>query len=445
MAFGEMMIHNYRFLIKQNAPVGGMYFFNEPICLIVDRALIKQVLTKDFPSFSGHGSYHQKKDVLTMNLFSIDGDYWKYMRTKLTPTFTSGKMKMMFETITEKIPNLENIVFKYAETNEAFAIKDVVARFTTDIIGTCGFGIECDSMGDANNDFRKYGKVALKNINLKGFLTSLLPWDLLANLGFRFYGREVSNFFSEIVTNTIKYREESKIFRKDFMHLMVEMKHQKVDSGYAITDEEIIAQCFVFFLGGFETSSTTMTFALLCLAQNQDIQEKMRQEINDQLSASNGKLTYDAIMTMPYLDKVVNETLRMYPPFSFLPRTCTKTFKVPNTNLVIEKGIRLLIPVMGVQMNPEFYPNPEIFDPERFSSENRSSRPDFTFLPFGEGPRMCIGLRFGLMQTKLGLVTLLRKFKFTINEKTTLPIRMDPEEVMLSVKGDVWLNATKVD
>lgn len=92
----------------------------------------------------------------------------------------------------------------------------------------------------------------------------------------------------------------------------------------------------------------------------------------------------------------------MYPPFSFLPRTCTKTFKVPNTNLVIEKGIRLLIPIMGVQMNPEFYPNPDIFDPERFSSENRSSRPDFTFLPFGEGPRMCIGLfRFGKFIEKL--------------------------------------------
>lgn len=64
---------------------------------------------------------------------------------------------------------------------------------------------------------------------------------------------------------------------------------------------------------------------------------------------------------------------------------------MPNSNLVIEKGIRLLIPTMGVQINPEFYPDPDIFDPERFSSENKASRPYFTFLPFGEGPRMCIG------------------------------------------------------
>lgn len=81
----------------------------------------------------------------------------------------------------------------------------------------------------------------------------------------------------------------------------------------------------------------------------------------------------------------------MYPPLCFLPRTCNKTFKVPNSNIVIENGMQVFMPIIGLQRDPEFYPNPEIFDPERFNTKNKSTRPDFTYLPFGEGPRMCTG------------------------------------------------------
>lgn len=87
----------------------------------------------------------------------------------------------------------------------------------------------------------------------------------------------------------------------------------------------------------------------------------------------------------------LSETLRKYPPLPILNRICTKEYKVPGTDTVLEKGVRVMIPVMGIQRDPEYYPDPETFDPDRFSEENRKNIKPFTFIPFGDGPRVCIG------------------------------------------------------
>lgn len=307
MAMSELLLEQYWYLKNHNVPAGGMYFFNKPICLVVDRTLIKQILIQEFKSFNAHGIYHHKNEPLSMNLFAIDGDYWKYIRTKMTPAFSSGKGKMMFEAMLNKSEILESIISKHAKTNNPIAVQDLVTRFTIDIIGTCGFGIECNSMQEQNNKFEKCAERVVKNSNFQWFMVSVMPWNLLGNLGFSYFGKESGKFFGNLVKATIKYREENKTSRKDFIQLMIEMKHKPDEkNGYTITDEEIIAQCFVFFVGGFETTATTLTFALFSLAQHQDIQDKLREEINTQLSIADGKLTYDTVMGLPYLDQVVN-------------------------------------------------------------------------------------------------------------------------------------------
>lgn len=307
MAMSELLLEQYWYLKNQNVPAGGMYFFNKPYCIVVDRTLIKQILTKEFKSFNTHGLYHHKNEPLSMNLFSLDGDYWKYVRTKITPSLSSGKVRMMFEAMWNKSELLENIIAKHAKTNNPIGIQDLVARFTIDIIGTCGFGIECNSMQEQNNEFVKCAKRVVKNSSFQWFMVSVMPWNLLGNLGFSYFGKEPGKFFRNLVTEAIKYREKNKTPRKDFMQLMVEMKNKPDEkNGYTLTEEEIIAQCFVFFLGGFETTATTLAFALLSLAQNQDIQDKLREEINTQLSIDHGKFTYDSVIALPYLDQVIN-------------------------------------------------------------------------------------------------------------------------------------------
>jgi len=206
---------------------------------------------------------------------------------------------------------------------------------------------------------------------------------------------------------------------------------------------EIAAQVFVFFVAGFETSATTASFALYELALNPEVQDTLRNEIDQVLAKHGGKATYEALAEMNYLTQTIDETLRKYPPFPTLSRKCTKTYTLPGTDIKIEPETSVIVPVLGIHRDPEIYPDPMKFDPERFTPENKASRHHFSYLPFGEGPRNCIASRFGMMQTRLGLVTLLSKYEVSVSEKTPILIEYVPKAIVLAVKGGLPLKITK--
>jgi cytochrome P450 family 6 len=139
------------------------------------------------------------------------------------------------------------------------------------------------------------------------------------------------------------------------------------------------------------------------------------------------------------------ETLRKYPAFPAIPRRCNEDYKIPNTDIVLKKGVDLIISISGLHYDPEYYPNPEVFDPERFSGENKNSRPAFTWIPFGEGPRACIGLRFALLQSKVGLVTLLKNYNIKLNQNTKLPLKFEKLTFITITEGRIWFDVERID
>ncbi|CAG9859765.1 unnamed protein product [Phyllotreta striolata] len=458
----KAMARLYKAAKARGEKYAGFYVLVTPQFIPLDPELLKCILQTNFDHFTNHGFYvNEEGDPLSGHLFNLEDDKWRNLRAKLTPTFTSGKMKMMFQTMVDCTKGLEEMLNECAAVNEPVDIKEVLGRFTTDIIGSVAFGIEINSMKNPDTDFRKYGKYIFEanfrqRLNL--IILNTFPRWFVKAVGFKLTRKEIESFFINVVKNTVEYREKNNIYRKDFMHLLIQLKnmgkvlgdneetlkgnHKNVSEGLSLN--EISAQAFVFFIAGFETSATTMTFALLELAQNQDIQEKLRQEIKHVLKKHDDKLTYDAIMEMSYLDKVISETLRKHPPVNQLPRGCSKDFQVPNSDLVIKSNMMVTIPVLDIHNDPEYYPNPEKFDPERFNEENIASRPPCTYLPFGEGPRTCIGLRFGKLQAKVGLCSVLSGFNVTLNEKTNLPIEYS-RNFVLTVKDDVWLNLERLN
>lgn len=108
------------------------------------------------------------------------------------------------------------------------------------------------------------------------------------------------------------------------------------------------------------------------------------------------------------------------------------------------KGTFVIVPAVAFHNDPEYFPDPDKFDPERFNEENKSTRHSFAFLPFGEGPRNCCGIRFGMLQTKLGLAFLLQNLRFKISSKTQIPIKIDNVSLLLLPEGGVWLNVCRV-
>lgn len=301
--------------MKGKGIIGGIYMFYNPMAIVLKPDLIKHILIKDFNNFNHRGVYHnQKDDPISGHLFALEGEQWKNLRTKLSPTFTSGKLKMMFETILKVTQEFTEYVSEYAVIGANIEMKDILARYTTDIIGTCAFGLECNSLRNPDSEFRRIGKRALELEPLealKVFVVSAMPAGLAHKLGLITTPKEVSKFFLGTIHETIEYREKNKVERNDFMNLLIQLKnHGKFTDEDKelgkITLDEIAAQCFVFFLAGFETSSSTMTFCLFELAQNAIIQERLREEIMAVIAKHDNQLSYEAAMEMPYLDQVIN-------------------------------------------------------------------------------------------------------------------------------------------
>lgn len=387
------------------------------------------------------GTYvNEEVDPISAHLFSLSGFKWKNLRSKLTPTFTSGKMKMMFPTLLKCGEQMEEELFKLSKNKKPFDIKEIAGKYTTDVIGSCAFGIDCNSFKDPESEFRTQAKKVFQVSpldNLKGFIAFTCP-DLAKSFGLRLSGKDVSNFFMRLTKKNIDYRENTGFFRKDFMEILLELKKNG-----ELNINEVAAQSFLFFIAGYETSSTTISFCLFELARNQDIQNKVREEIEMVLKENSEKITYAALSEMKYLHMVVEETLRKYPPLPLLNRQCVKDYKFPD-GTVLNKGDDVMIPVYSMHYDPLFYSEPEKFDPERFKEDVKQLRHPYTYLPFGEGPRNCIGLRFGMMQTKVGLICTLKNFKLSLSADTQLPLVMDPMSFLMSCKSGIWLDAEKI-
>ncbi|KAG5877315.1 hypothetical protein JTB14_034374 [Gonioctena quinquepunctata] len=431
---GEFFRDIYFHLKSKGLRHGGIYIFAKPMYVVADLELVKRVLQTDFANFNSHGMYTNKRDPVSCHIFNLEKSEWRNMRLKMTPTFTSAKMKMMFQTLVECTIPLEKQLEKCVKANHV-DLYDIIVRFTTDIIGSCAFGLEINSLTNENSEFRKYGKMIFEKsilAHFKGLTTAfIIPHWICRAFNVQLTKRSIADFFQSTVMDTIKYREENNIKRNDFMHLMIQQK-EKVEAGIEpVTDAEIVAQCYLFFIGGFETSSKTLSFLSYELAKNMNIQERTRKEIVEVLAKHDNKITYEGVMEMNYLESVICETLRKYPPLPFLFRQCTKDYKVPDSDLVIEEGTTVQIPIFGIHYDPEIYPDPEKFDPDRFSVENKKYRSNFSWLPFGDGPRICLGQRFGMMQVKMGLITLLRNYKLLVNKKMAEHPILSKEHVLL--------------
>ncbi|XP_043496163.1 probable cytochrome P450 6a14 [Polistes fuscatus] len=446
--FGEIYLKN------KSHPFVGVYSLFKPNLVIIDPNLIRFVLTKEFASFHDRGLYcNEKVDPLTGHLFFLPGQKWRNLRVRLTPTFTSGKIKNMFDTVQENGLLLENFLEKKARNNNEIDLKEIFSCLFTDIIMSIAFGISCNSLENPKSEFRYWGK---KVFEPRPIINTLMVFgsQILDLFSIPFIDKGVSRFFLNAFEETVKYREAHNIVRKDFLDLIMQL----MKNGYIKSDEEKrtdlvndtpkevqkftmpegAAQAFVYFLAGFETSSSAVTFCLYELALNPDVQKKTQEEI-DRVLEKHGGISYNAINEMTYLNMVVSETLRKYPPLPFLNRETLKDTELPNSNVVIPKGTPIIIPLLGLHNDPDIYPEPEKFIPERFTDENIRARHQYTYLPFGEGPRICIGMRFALVQTKVALTNALQKFTYSPGPKTPSKLKFLPGSITLNTKGGLYL------
>ncbi|XP_043482165.1 probable cytochrome P450 6a14 [Leptopilina heterotoma] len=419
---------------------GGLYTFHKPCLMIADLDLVKMVLTEKFQHFHDRGLYcNETVDPLSGHIFFLSGQKWENLRAKLTPIFTSEKLEGMFGIFKEKSDHLCFTLESHKQ--KIIEVKDIMARYTTDVIFTTAFGANPNSLDNPKSKFRYYGKKLFELSSTKTALAFYAP-SIMDFLKIPLNDRSCSEFFMRIFTETFEHRVKNNIRRKDFLGYLIQLVNyghlEEVDAETSkiadsldgkITFMEAAAQAFLYFVGGFETSSATISHCLYELSVHQEIQEKVREEIKFALE-KHGELSYDSLNSMPYLHQCVSETMRLYPGLTFFNRKCTKDIDLPTTNLHVKKGVDVVIPVLGIHLDPEIYPDPLKFDPERFTPENIAARHSYAYLPFGEGPRICIGMKFGYTQTKVALVNVLNKFQVTLGPNTPVPLVINPKSIV---------------
>lgn len=231
-SIGEQVTYLYNELKKTGETYAGIYMFARPTLLVLDPELCRNVMSKDFQNFYARGTYFNLKDEpLTGHLLNLNGNYWKNIRSKLSPSFTAGKMKMMFDIVVAQSEELEKLFDKHAEAGKMLEAKDIMSRLLTDVIGSCAFGIDCNSLVDVNNEFRTHSRKISENTFwdvLKIQFANQYP-RLFSMLGMKRLSKDTSDFFMRIVRETIKYRETNNVSRNDFLQLLMEMKSNDND------------------------------------------------------------------------------------------------------------------------------------------------------------------------------------------------------------------------
>lgn len=297
--------------LKSYGAFVGLYFFTRPAILLTDLDMIKRVFVKDFDHFVDHGNYYNEKDdPISATLFNVNEESWRRLRASLSPTFTASKLKTFFPNVLEIVDtNLIRAMDGLVEEQpRGFPVQDLMSRLTTDIIGDVAFGLKCNSFEDPTNEFRRMGTLSFKRTiyrTLKINFITLFP-RLARTMRIKRIHPEVAAFYSAIVSKTVEYREKNGIVRNDFLNLLMGLKNDPKGEEDRLTLLQVIAQSFLFFTAGFETSSTTLTMCLYELAVHEEIQEKARKHIEDMLKKHNGELTYEVVHEMKYLDNVLH-------------------------------------------------------------------------------------------------------------------------------------------
>uniref|UniRef100_T1PE28 Cytochrome P450 n=1 Tax=Musca domestica TaxID=7370 RepID=T1PE28_MUSDO len=439
---------------RMTGPFFGFYWFTKPSAVIVDPQLVKRILIKDFSKFSARGMFHNTEDdPLSGQLFNLDGPKWRNMRVQLTPAFTSGKMKMIFPTMVKISEEVVQVLREDAGQSQTIEIWDLMARFTSDVIGRCAFGIETNSLKNPKSEFRTMGRKGM--IEQRGGVLGVAFRLNFPQLAQKLHCKEtmpdVEKYFMDLIGETVKYREENNIRCNDFMDMLIDLKNKplmKSDTGeelIRLSFGEIAAQAYLFLLAGYETSASSLAFILYELARHEEIQERVRNEISEVLGKHNQEFSYECMRELTYMEQVINETLRIHSIAPFLNRVASEDYPVPDhPNYVIRKGMPVLIPIEAIQNDERYFPQPKVFDPENFSAEKVAQRDSILHLPFGDGPRNCIGVRFGKMQIFVGLVVLLRNFKFSVCQETPIPMVYSKQGIILCPGKGVPLKVEKL-
>ncbi|XP_063415463.1 cytochrome P450 3A6-like isoform X1 [Mytilus trossulus] len=427
-------------LVKKYGRCFGIYQGLVPTLVISDPETIKEVMVKEFSNCPNRRNVLPSRNELKHSLIHLRDDHWRFIRNTLLPTFSSGKMRALNPIFKRSYEQLVENLKPKAEAGEPIEFKQVFGAYTMDIIASAGFGLDVDSQKNPENKFTKYAKM-LFDFKFSRLIILIMAFPSV-DIIFNWFNispnnnRTIMDFFKSVVKTAIGMRNETDQKPKDLLQMMLNAHNDKDVNDYeavhqyekdpekwkkrGLTLDEITGNAILFLLVGYDTTASALTFVTYCLATNPDCQEKLIKEIDSVLGKDCPN--YDNIQKMDYLDRVFSETLRLYAPGGRTGRNVEKEMIV--NGYKIPKNAEIMIPIHAIHRDPEFWEEPDKFDPERFTPENKAKRHPYCYLPFGHGPRSCIGMRLAQVEAKYALVYILQHYRFKTCAETEIPLQL---------------------
>jgi cytochrome P450 len=459
----------------------GYFEGHRPMLVISDPDIVQDVFIKSFSKFHSRRPFPfvnpQAKFVDLRDSLALR---WKRQRFVLNSAFSSVKLKQMSPLIHHSVHSLMTKMVEECDKGEPFDIYAYFKRFTMETIWSCGFGIDIDMQNNVNDPYLFYSQQIFapnKFRRIMLFLDILLTelssvWrSIFVSVGvirywLRRYIPVTKRFIDEIPDTWIK-KQVYKIIEKrkqigrtgrtDLLQLMLESmsdedfiqdsstmfeksEDQEIEAPLIkkITTHEISANASLFLVAGYETTSTALSYAAYILATHPEEQRKLQEYIDVHFNPETEQTmpTYDTISNMDYLDIFIREVLRMFPIVpSPINRKSTEDFYIKGMG-VVPAGTMITVDMYNLHYNPDLWGplDPNEFHPERFATK----RHPMAWIPFGIGPRNCIGMRFSLLEMKMLLVRLLKTYTLIdCGEKTRKPFEQLEQVFVIAPKETI--------
>ncbi|CAG2174354.1 unnamed protein product, partial [Oppiella nova] len=301
-----------------------------------------------------------------------------------------------------------------------------------DVVGASFYGINIDSLNNPDQPIERYLKrIFSGNGTFSQAMSSMAP-TVAKWLGLEFFDTESTAYLDALTDRILRERKHNNKYtnsrRTDFVQLMIDSEKSNRDLGYnsssdidptpeeesqtggqpkgTLTYGELIAHGMSLFVAGYDTASSTMIHSIFYLSTNMDCQTRLFEE----LSTCN-EFTNDTTMYLKYLNAVIHETLRLAPPLTLYHRVCRQDYKLGDTGIIIPKGTNVEIFPYALHRDPDYWPNPDDFIPDRWFEPTHTP---YAYIPFGGGPRVCLGQRFAMNEMRMCLAKLFSKYEFTL-------------------------------
>ncbi|KAF9794064.1 hypothetical protein SFRURICE_000004 [Spodoptera frugiperda] len=406
------------------APYVGMWQFWRPALVVNSPEIARRILVKDADVFRNRFLSSGKSDpVGALNVFTVNDPLWSKLRRRLTLVFTAAKLRSLNGITVAKTKDFVKRLEIESKKPELIDLRKICTDFTTDVIGEAAFGITSNCLADGDSIMRRVTR-EFQAFNLhRGLSWSSIFFfpELVDIFRFSFFPKDTMKLLRKIFRTVVEQRggyDKEVKDAKDLFDALLKIKQDADMENEEMTEDILLAQAAVFLLGGFDTSGAALTWTMYELAWNPHYQERL----------------YEDVLNM----KRKIETLRIYPPMGWLDRIATKDYKI-DEKLTIPAGTAVYVNGVSMQMDPEYFPNPEVFNPDRFLPENERDITPYTFMPFGEGPRNCIGMRFAYQTLRQALAEILLKYEIKV-----IPGTLKPRDIEIEKNGMFYMPSGKM-